>query len=64
MSKFKKLSRAEIKEVMGGVVHTCAITCQITEGGGVVPYVYYMDACPNPGAACDGIGGYVGCVCV
>jgi hypothetical protein len=64
MNQFEKVSRTEMKNVTGGVVHICTVTCSVTEGVGlVVPYTYSLATCPPPSTACEGIGDYVGCVC-
>ena len=59
MEKFKKLNRAEMKEVAGGTVHTCFVTCL----GAQESFVTVPDCLNRDGlCATEGLGYYAVCI--
>ena len=58
MEKFKKLNRAEMKEVVGGVVHACFVTCVTDHGNETI----IVPDCIGRGGSCPGEE-YSSCVC-
>jgi len=47
MSKFEKLSRAEMKNVMGGYAPTCNIECKVLIDMHLNTYFYAVSQVPN-----------------
>jgi hypothetical protein len=47
MNKFEKLSRAEMKNVTGGVIHTCTMVCKEWRNQSINTYTLVVSSVPS-----------------
>jgi len=67
MSKFNKLSRAEMKNVSGGNLHACQVVCftvtDLSTGAGNNSLTFVPDCSPASLANCNFGGSVTSCSC-